>query len=171
MLLEPMVTVITVVRNGEAYLRQALNSIVQQTYPPQEIIVVDGQSTDNTVGIARSFPGIQVINQEQPGLANARNVGIAAAHGTYIAFLDHDDLWHPNKLARQLAEHVRQPATQYSLTQLVFHREEGAPLPAGVTPQSISEPRIAGTPSALLARKSLFDQVGDFDPRYAMACD
>ena len=168
---QALVTVITVVRNGATYLHQALTSIIQQTYAPLEVIVVDGQSTDNTAAIARSFPGVQVVNQDQMGLANARNLGVAAAQGMYIAFLDHDDLWHPTKLARQIALHDSQPAAMYSLTQMVFLHEPGASLPPGVTPQSIREPRIAGTPSALVARKTLFDQMGGFNSKFSIACD
>lgn len=168
---QALVTVITVVRNGAAYLHQALTSISQQTYAPIEVVVVVGRSTDNTASIARSFPGIKVIDQEQTGLANARNLGIAAAQGSYIAFLDHDDWWHPTKLARQMAQHERQPEALYSLAQMIFCREPDTSLPLGITPQSIREPRIAGTPSALMARRALFEQMGGFDPQYTIACD
>jgi glycosyltransferase involved in cell wall biosynthesis len=167
----PFVSIIVVVRNGERYLRDALNSIQLQSYRDREIIVVDGQSTDGTARIARSFPGVYYLCQTTLGLANARNLGIEAARGRYIAFLDHDDQWHPDKLARQVALHDANPSILYSLTQMIFRREPGAAVPYGMTAESLTQPRAAGTPSALIARADLFNRIGGFDSRFAIACD
>ena len=165
------VSVITVVRNGERFLQRALLSIQRQTYPAHEIIVVDGHSSDNTAHIAQANPRITYLLQPDEGLANARNLGVAAASGDLIAFLDHDDIWRPEKLARQVDLQQADPGVMYSLTQMVFQLEPGAAMPPGMIAQSLAQPRTAGTPSALVARKELFAQIGGFDPRFAIACD
>ena len=110
------VSVITVVKNGERYLAEALQSILNQTLPPCEIILVDGQSTDRTAEIARSFAGLRYLCQQDQGLANARNLGIAAAQGELVAFLDHDDLWPPEKLDTQVRYMLERPELGYTTT-------------------------------------------------------
>ena len=90
--------------NAEAYIRQAIQSALEQTLPPLEILVIDDASTDRSVEVAASFGfPIRVIRQaKNKGAAVARNVGIRLAHGDWIAFLDADDLWNPDKLEKQL---------------------------------------------------------------------
>jgi glycosyltransferase involved in cell wall biosynthesis len=164
------VSVIVVVRNGAAYLAEALASITAQTLPPREILVVDGQSTDDTVAIAQRVPGVRVLAQPDLGLANARNFGIQAARSPWIAFLDHDDRWHPEKLARHAAAHAAHPAAQYSMCGLRFFREAGGVLPTHGH-AAADAARHARTPGALVAAADLFAQIGGFDPRFAIACD
>ena len=101
---KPLVSVIVPVYNGEHYLSFAIHSILRQDYHPSEVIVVDDGSTDNSANIARSFKEVRYIHQSNQGVAMARNVGIAAARGEFIAFLDADDLWTPNKLSIQNAQ-------------------------------------------------------------------
>ena len=89
--------------NRQEILPSAINSVIQQSIPVREIIVVDDGSTDRTREIAESMPGpIRVIHQQNSGASNARNRGIDAATGEWIAFLDSDDTWHPTKLAVQM---------------------------------------------------------------------
>ena len=101
---KPLVSVIIPVYNGERYLEAALKSVIEQDYCPIEIIVVDDGSTDKSAEIAKYFKEIQYIFQSNkgPGPANARNTGIRAVKGEYIAFLDADDIWMPNKLSIQM---------------------------------------------------------------------
>jgi glycosyltransferase involved in cell wall biosynthesis len=89
--------------NAELTLLDALESVGRQTLPPDEIIVVDDGSMDLTAEIARSVAGVQVITQSNAGTAAALNAGVAAAHGTTLAFLDADDLWMPETVSIQLA--------------------------------------------------------------------
>jgi glycosyltransferase involved in cell wall biosynthesis len=94
-------------RNGHSrgFLAEALNSIFEQTVAPAEIILVDDGSTDGTADeVRRAYPGVMVLNNDGSGLAAARNTGIRAAHSSWIAFLDDDDVWRPTKLAEQLAQ-------------------------------------------------------------------
>lgn len=164
------VSAIVVVRNGERFLAAALRSAAAQTRPPAEIIVVDGGSTDRTADVARSAAGVRYLLQAGTGLAAARNQGIAAARHELVAFLDHDDLWEPAKLQSQVSC-LRDPAVDYSLTWMRFLLEPGTPLPPRFTTADLERPRAAGTPSALLARRALFDRIGGFDPELSIGCD
>lgn len=95
----PCVSVIVPVYNVAPYLREALDSVVGQSYRDLEIIIVDDGSTDGSSEICdeyRSDPRVQVIHQENRGLSNARNAGLDVSSGVYIAFLDSDDAFHPD---------------------------------------------------------------------------
>ncbi|MBW1939151.1 MAG: glycosyltransferase [Deltaproteobacteria bacterium] len=103
------VDVVIPIYNGATFVADAINSVLQQTAPPQEIIVVDDGSTDDTHAILSSFGSvIRIIKHpENRGLPAARNTGIRAGSAPLIAFLDGDDVWAPNKLQRQLQEFSR----------------------------------------------------------------
>jgi glycosyltransferase involved in cell wall biosynthesis len=97
------VSVVIPVYNGARYLGEAIRSVLAQTKPPGEILVVDDGSTDASVDIARGFgPGVVCITQSHAGLSAALNEGIERARGALLAFLDADDLWTTSKVARQL---------------------------------------------------------------------
>jgi len=96
------ISVVIPVFNGERFLGEAIRSALSQTLPPHEVLVIDDGSTDGSAGLAESFgPPVRVIRQENRGEAAARNHGIEAAEGDWIAFLDSDDVWKPEKLALQ----------------------------------------------------------------------
>jgi glycosyltransferase involved in cell wall biosynthesis len=99
-----MISVVISVYNGEEFLADAISSVLAQTGVELELIVVDDGSTDGTPAVARSFtdPRVTVLRQDNRGVAGARNAGIARAHGEFIAFLDADDVWLPDKLRRQM---------------------------------------------------------------------
>lgn len=98
-----MISCIVPVYNGERYLQEALESIIAQTYGPLEIIVVDDGSTDGTRAVVDRFTDrVTYLWQSNGGPASARNAGIRASTGPFLAFLDADDLWHPEKLERQM---------------------------------------------------------------------
>jgi glycosyltransferase involved in cell wall biosynthesis len=97
------VSVILPTFNGEKYIRQAIDSALAQSLPPYEIIVVDDGSTDGTENIVRGYGSkIRYIYQENKGVSGAYNAGIAVASGNYVAFLEHDDVWAPEKNACQV---------------------------------------------------------------------
>ncbi|XQF93620.1 glycosyltransferase family 2 protein [Pseudoalteromonas espejiana] len=92
--------------NGEKFIRSAINSINSQTLQPLEIVVVNDGSKDDSLKVLNeceklSTVPLKIIDQENGGVSSARNVGISAAVGDWVAFLDVDDLWYPNKLSLQ----------------------------------------------------------------------
>lgn len=106
----PRVSVVVPAYNQADYLAIALNSILDQSYPDYEILVVDDGSTDETATVARSFSdSIRYIWQENQGLAGARNTGIRQAQGEFVALLDSDDCWHPEFLETMMALSAAQP--------------------------------------------------------------
>ncbi|WP_246124775.1 glycosyltransferase family 2 protein [Algibacter pacificus] len=106
--LNPLVSVIIPMFNSEAYILDAINSVINQTYKNWELILVDDCSSDNTWHIINPFlklhPNIKLLkNSDNYGAAVSRNNGIQVSKGDYIAFLDSDDLWKPNKLEKQIS--------------------------------------------------------------------
>jgi glycosyltransferase involved in cell wall biosynthesis len=113
----PMVSCIVPVFNGERFVGEALNSILDQTHRPLEVIVVDDGSTDGTAQAVRAFGDpVFYIHQVNAGPAEARNRGVECGRGDFYAFLDADDLWHPEKLRRQLSRFRERPELAYSVT-------------------------------------------------------
>ena len=104
---ETLVSIITPLYNGEAFVAQTIDSVLTQTYTNWEMIVINDGSRDNSENIVRGYcdtdPRIKLFNQPNAGSAAARNNGIRRAEGRYIALLDADDLWEPNFLESQLA--------------------------------------------------------------------
>lgn len=99
----PLVSIIIPVYNGSNYMKEAIDSALAQTYKNIEIIVVNDGSTDNTDEIARSYGDkIRYFKKENGGVATALNLAIKEAKGEYISWLSHDDLYHPNKIQRQI---------------------------------------------------------------------
>lgn len=106
----PLVSVVMPVLNGQKYLRQSLDSVLTQTYHPIEIVVVNDGSTDETAAILASYGDrVTVIEQDHQGVAIARNAAMRNAAGKYLAFLDHDDWWRPEKIEKQVAQFEANP--------------------------------------------------------------
>ena len=127
-----LVSVITPAYNSRQYIRQAIQSVQRQTYPHWEMIVVDDASTDDTCAIvalmAQSDARIRLIRlSANGGAATARNTAMDAAAGRFIAFLDADDLWLPEKLARQVAFMLAR-GCGFSCTSYEVINDSGAPL-------------------------------------------
>lgn len=160
-----LVSVIIPVYNGEDYLADAIESVIAQTYRPIEVIVVDDGSTDNSADIACSYKEIRYFYQSHAGVAVARNTGIVAAQGEFIAFQDSDDLWLSNKLMVQveyLLKHLHVGGTisriQHFYTPGIRNKN-----------RSLEREHIAL--ATLVARKAVFKHVGEFDPSYSLGTD
>ena len=98
----PLVSIITPVYNGEKYLLEAIESALAQTYKNFELLIVNDGSTDNSKSIISAYlsnPKIRYFEQQNAGVAAARNLALRYANGKYIGFLDQDDLWLPDKLS------------------------------------------------------------------------
>lgn len=164
-------TVVMPVRNGERFIAAALESVRAQTVQPIEIIVVDGASSDASARIAAEFPGVRVIAQTGKGLYDALNLGVEAARGDCIAFLESDDRWLPRKLEIQSAFLSAHPECSGVVGAVQFHLEPGAELPPGFRHELLAGSRVARIPGTLLGRRTLFETAGPFDATLDIAAD
>ena len=128
----PVVTVVTAAYNAERFLGATVESVLGQTYPDFEHVVVDDGSSDGTAALVEAFaardPRVRLVRQPNAGAAAARNAGVRAGRGRFVAFLDHDDLWAPEKLARQMARFEADPALGWCYTDAeFFDSATGAP--------------------------------------------
>jgi len=163
------ISVVCIVRNGEAYLEAALRSVFASTYPILEVLVVDGDSTDRTAEIAAAM-GASLLPQRSTGIADAYNEGIAAARGDCVAFNSHDDLWDPAKLEKQVEFLTRNPEALLCLCH-VRHVLDGPVTPPGFREELLDRPVPGLIMEALLARREAFDLVGPFDPAFPVGND
>ncbi|MCG3148419.1 MAG: hypothetical protein PCFJNLEI_01862 [Verrucomicrobiae bacterium] len=165
------VSVVIPAYNCARFLAQAVESVLAQTCPPTEVIVVDDGSTDDTAEVAASFgTRIHLIRQPNRGPAVARNTGIEAAQGEWIAFLDSDDVWFPDKLERQVA--ALQPGGLLCGEVLVFSGMD-LPTPPARQPSPITEvpferllQRNWIATSTVVVPRSALVEVGGFNKRY-----
>jgi len=161
--------------NAEQFLSATVASVFAQTVPPDEVIVVDDGSTDGTPALLQSLREVyplRVITKQNGRQARARNDGIAAARGEFVALLDHDDLWHPTKLERQLDQLVADPSLGVCFTAVNLIRdgteevaclESWNPDPAAALQRLLTGCAVA-TPSAVIARREVLARVA-FDER------
>jgi glycosyltransferase involved in cell wall biosynthesis len=157
----PLISVIIPVLNGEKYLAAAIESILAQNYRPIQLIVVDDGSTDKTAALAKGFDQVEYHFQDHAGVPTALNRGITESKGSFIAFLDADDLWMPGKLGRQLEAFENDPDLSLVLGRVEQFREEGldgAPVSLGIFNGYLK--------IAMLIRRSALFQVGFFDTQW-----
>jgi len=158
------ISVIIPVYNGEQFVAEAIQSVLAQTTPPSEIIVVDDGSTDATAQVvadlaaSASMP-LRYVYQANQGPAAARNVGIRRAEGDTLAFLDADDLWVENTLAIQIGQLAANPTEQIVWGVLQMFRVEAG--------QRLVSPTMAhhANLGSVVMRKSALERVGLFDER------
>jgi len=163
------ISVVIPTYNRYDFLKRALASVFAQTYQPSEIIVIDDGSTDNTSDIKQDFPSIKYFYQKNCGVSSARNLGIKKASYEWIAFLDSDDEWHPQKLKEQVLFHKQNQDILMSYTDERWIRDsKEVKIPkkfkkhgGDIFNECLSHCIIA--PSASIVHKSLFDKVGLFD--------
>lgn len=148
----------------------AIQSVLDQSYPAAEVIVVDDGSTDGTSElVAAQFSEVLLIKQQNRGVSAARNKGIAFARGQWLALLDSDDSWLPNKLERQIHLAMTSPEIKVVHSDEIWIRngvrvnpmkKHSKPL-GWIYPQCL--PLCCVSPSSVLVRRAVFDQVGLFD--------
>jgi len=168
-----MISVVIPAYNEAAFIGRAVASALAQTLPPDEVIVVDDASSDNTAAeLAKiSDPRLRIIiHQQNSGAAAARNTGIQTARGDWIAFLDADDVWQPEKLARQIDYLNRNPEMDACICGFDIRDARGN---VRIYPQPERRREVVvaellrgchlSIGSALLAWRHVFEQVGPFD--------
>lgn len=135
--MEPTVSVIMPVYNVEAYVAEAIQSVLTQSFTDFELIIVDDGGSDRSLEICYGFadPRIRIISQANRGLAGARNTGIIAARGRYAAFLDSDDRWLPEKLSLHVIHLDNNPDIGVSFSPSRFIDAAGQPLRLRQTPK------------------------------------
>jgi glycosyltransferase involved in cell wall biosynthesis len=167
----PLVSVIIPAYNPSAALREAVESALGQTHPSVEVIVVDDGSTADTSWVPAAYGGrIRYVRKANGGPASARNAGLALARGTYVAFLDADDVWEPGKLAAQVEAMERHPAAGLAYGPVLRIDGQGRPQGVRRSPQARSG-LIAGElfmknfvpTSTVMVRRACFEAAGRFD--------
>lgn len=167
---DPLVSVVIPTYNGAQFIAEALHSVRAQEYHPTETIVVDDGSTDASAAIIQAFAGVRYIHQHNQGVGAARNTGVRAATGEFIAFLDQDDRWTPPKLRLQV-DYLRQyPEAGGVLAHHQVVLEEATPWPSWLKSET-PDNQSALMPSTLVVHKSIFEQVGYFNPEYRIASE
>ena len=169
------VSVVIPTHDRPAMLREAIGSALIQTYPPLEIIVVDNGPQRQAAAIAAEFGGrVILIRSSVPGPSASRNAGIERARGDHIAFLDDDDLWHPEKLCVQmefLAEHTDIAMASCRVASYGDEiRVRKTPWVTGDLYGMLFMESFVATPTVVV-RRDVFDAVGLFDVRYLRAED
>jgi glycosyltransferase involved in cell wall biosynthesis len=174
----PTVSVVIPCFNQGHYLREALQSVLAQTLPPAEIVVVDDGSTDNTAAIAREYSKVRCIHQRNRGLASARNAGAAHTTGEHIVFLDADDRLKPDALAIGVRELVAHPACALVWGRCVRIDQDGRELPTVPPPPVVGDAfeallrnNFIWTPAVAMFRRSVCGPLLRFNPAVDAAAD
>jgi len=158
-------------------LLKALNSVMMQTYPPLEVIVIDDGSTDDTKSILQDhYPNIKYHYQKNQGVSSARNSGLKIAAGDWIALLDSDDQWLPEKLEKQKQALCHHPDFKVCHTEEIWIRngvrvnpmKKHAKKGGNIFQHCL--PLCAISPSSVIIHRSVFEDVGNFDETFP-ACE
>jgi glycosyltransferase involved in cell wall biosynthesis len=176
--MNPLVSVVIPTYNRGQVIEQAIQTVMNQTYYPIEIIVLDDGSTDNTLEIVKKYPEVKYYYQKNKGAAQARNNGVLMAEGGYIAFLDSDDIWLPWKLELQMKTIKKLQAP------IIGSRKKYIKTAAEINlqPKKINESfhyitfceqlkRTWCVPSTMVVHKDFFKSFGGFDPTLKIAED
>tara|TARA_B100000073_G_scaffold159894_1_gene132060 strand:+ start:2871 stop:3698 length:828 start_codon:yes stop_codon:yes gene_type:complete len=164
------ISVIIPTFNRKKTLKRAIQSVLMQSYAPYEIIVIDDGSDDGTKEwLKDNYPNVKYIYQMNSGVSSARNKGIKFARGDWIALLDSDDEWLPSKLKDQANEIELNPAAKFLHTNEIWIRN-------GVRVNQMKKHKKYGgyifekcldmcriSPSSVLIKKDIFDEIGMFD--------
>ena len=173
-----LVSVVVPCFNQAHFLPEAIESVLAQTYPNVETIVVDDGSTDNTSAVAERYPGVRAVRQHNQGLAAARNAGLNVATGAYVVFLDADDLLLPDALTVGVRALEERPEVAFVFGYTMFVMDDGSEAPPPHRPKITGEyypALLAGCPimppASVMFRRSIFDEMKPFDQALTAAED
>jgi glycosyltransferase involved in cell wall biosynthesis len=165
-----VVSVVIPVHNGERHIREAINSVLRQTHSDVQIIVVDDGSTDESGRVVHSFGSfVHYSYQSQSGASTARNRGVDLADGRWIAFLDADDIWEPDKLRKQLVAFGRHDPVDMVFGHVQQFYSPELPDAIRRTIKIPSDPGPGYHVGTLLMRTTTFRRVGAFLPELKVA--
>lgn len=167
------ISVIIPTYNSTSIVGEAIESVLRQTHPPGQVIVVDDGSTDDTASVCQRFgERIAYIRQENGRASVARNTGVARSRGEWLAFLDADDLWEPEKLDAQCAALRQHPEADFSVTAVLAwsprrqdyerYSWQGSLDPRVMQSQLLVRNILSGLCSSLVVRRDAFEAVGCF---------
>jgi glycosyltransferase involved in cell wall biosynthesis len=178
----PRVSVVLPVYNGERFIGEAVQSVLDQTFHDIELLVFDDGSADNTETTVRQFKGPIIYHrQENQGAGVARNLGVAFAHGEWIAFIDADDIWDPQKLSMQLEYLEKHPNGSFVYCDMDLADAEGHLTDESFLNAALTRRKRKGRrnlvslafhdqpfpyPSTVMCKKELFLKTGGFNPRF-----
>lgn len=173
------VSVIIPTYNSARFLTEAIDSVLAQSLKDFEILVIDDGSTDETETVMQRYGSpVRYIRQENGGVAVARNRGIRESRGRFVAFLDADDTWLPDKLALQIAALRNHPDRRFCYTAFRLVTSDLAPLGVvGSTRQGLAledlllRGNVVGSICTVLCERSLFDKTDGFDPALSQCAD
>ncbi|MBA4184036.1 MAG: glycosyltransferase [Acidobacteria bacterium] len=176
----PLVSVVIPAYNAARTLKATVQSVFEQTVQDFEIVIVDDGSTDDTIAVARSIEDsrVKVITQANGGAAAARNTGIKSAKGKYVAMLDADDLWMPNKLERQLAVFnsekdvsAVQSGVYYVNDNLEVISVERCVESKDILYETLVFENLPGLMSTLIVKRTAFEEIGYLDTKLVILED
>jgi len=164
---------------GQAhYLGEAIESVLAQTYPHLEVVVVDDESNDNASSIASRYPGVRCVREQNSGMAGARNVGIRSTNGDFLIFLDADDRLLPDAVEAGLRELEQHSECACAIGTYRRTSHDGKPLNTHEQPAversqyaQLMRDNWAGFPARAIYRRALFEHVRGFDPDLDAAAD
>ncbi|MEM7431054.1 MAG: glycosyltransferase [Pseudomonadota bacterium] len=171
----PKVTVVMPAYNVSQFIEGAINSVLEQSYADFELLIVNDGSTDDTLAICQGFDDsrIRIIDQQNRGLAGARNSGIREARGTYVAFIDSDDLWRTDKLEQHVRHLDTHPDVGVSYSASQFMEEDGTLMDLFQSPRldNIDADHVlcrnpVGNGSAPVIRRAALAAIETEDERY-----
>ena len=174
-----LVSVIIPTYNSARYLAEAVDSVLAQTFSDFEVLVIDDGSTDETEELMRRYAGrVRCFRQQNSGVAEARNRGIRESRGKFVSFLDADDTWLPDKLARQIEALKNRPDDRFCYSAFTVVDSQLNPIfvnrskrRASALEDLLLRGNAVGSICTVLCERELFNKVGGFDPDLSQCAD
>jgi len=178
--MNPLVSIVITNYNCARFVADAVETALAQTYANVEVIVVDDGSTDDSLAVLAPYRGrVRIVAQPNGGVSAARNTGIRESRGDLVAFFDADDLWHRDKLAKQVPLFIN-PAVGLVYCGVEYIDEQGRTLGTNLKGLRgrvlrdialLRETVVLAGGSTAVVRRRLFDEIGGFDPQLSTAAD